>query len=397
MLTSFQAAVDLLEPMTHDPVDFVRQGAFIALSMILIQHTDATSSKTSAIRELLSKTVNDKHEDAMARFGASMAQGIIDAGGRNMTLSLATRAGTLNVKAVVGMALFVQFWYWFPLAHCLGLAFTPTCVIAIDQKLRLPKIDFECRAKESTFAYPSEGKKEVEKKKERTKKAELSTTARMRAREKTKRDEKGEGMDMVSFEHNIDSRKLTYQDEKPSGSSATTDATTPARTGTPGKRRAEAKAEPVSFIVPNMSRVTPLQGHYIAFNASQQSSRYTAIRPIGDIRQSASADDAASGKKSSSRADAHSSEKRSLNSGSIVLLRDTRPDEDGEYIALDKALWPDTNTDPAQAVGTAGATDETEDAQQGGDGEGTGAALVANSFEEEDAPVPASFQYEFPQ
>ena len=30
-------ALDLLEPLTKDPVDYVRQGAFIALAMILIQ------------------------------------------------------------------------------------------------------------------------------------------------------------------------------------------------------------------------------------------------------------------------------------------------------------------------------------------------------------------------
>ncbi len=35
--TGLQGAIDLLEPMTEDTVDFVRQGALIALAMILIQ------------------------------------------------------------------------------------------------------------------------------------------------------------------------------------------------------------------------------------------------------------------------------------------------------------------------------------------------------------------------
>lgn len=35
--TANKEAMDLLEPLTSDPVDFVRQGALIALSMILIQ------------------------------------------------------------------------------------------------------------------------------------------------------------------------------------------------------------------------------------------------------------------------------------------------------------------------------------------------------------------------
>ena len=184
--------------MTKDPVDFVRQGAFISLAMILIQQSEAQSPKVASIREMLSKVVADKHEDPMARFGASIAQGIIDAGGRNMTLSLSTRAGTLNLPAIVGMTLFVQFWYWFPLAHGLGLAFSPTAVIALDEQLRVPKIDFTCNARPSLFAYPSTAKRAEKEEKKKTKAAVLSTTVKARAREKTKKAEQGEAMDTVS-------------------------------------------------------------------------------------------------------------------------------------------------------------------------------------------------------
>lgn len=196
--TGLDAAIELLEPMTRDPVDYVRQGAYIALSMILIQQSEAQTPKVASIRELFQKVVSDKHEDPMARFGASLAQGIIDAGGRNMTLSLSTRAGTLNINAIVGMAMFVQFWYWFPLAHCLGLAFSPTVVIAVDPKMRVPELEFDCHARKSLFAYPATGKKVEKKKEEKAKMAVLSTTVRAKAREKSKKEEKGEGMDMVS-------------------------------------------------------------------------------------------------------------------------------------------------------------------------------------------------------
>jgi len=62
--------------------------------------------------------------------------GIIDAGGRNATLSLQSRTGHTNLQAVVGMLAFTQYWYWFPLAHTLSLAFTPTCVIGLNSDLK---------------------------------------------------------------------------------------------------------------------------------------------------------------------------------------------------------------------------------------------------------------------
>ena len=52
-------------------------------------------------------------------------QGIIDAGGRNVTVSLQSRTGHTHMMAVVGMLVFTQYWYWFPLSHFLSLAFTP--------------------------------------------------------------------------------------------------------------------------------------------------------------------------------------------------------------------------------------------------------------------------------
>lgn len=187
--------------MTKDPVDFVRQGAFISLAMILIQQSEAQQPKVASIREMFAKVVADKHDDPIARFGASLAQGIIDAGGRNMTLTLSTRAGTLNMNAIIGMTLFVQFWYWFPLAHGLGLALSPTAIIGVDDKLQVPKIDLTCNAKPSTFAYPAEAKKEVVKKENKAKPAMLSITAKARAREKSKKEERGEAMDTVGLGH----------------------------------------------------------------------------------------------------------------------------------------------------------------------------------------------------
>ena len=123
--------------MTKDPVDFVRQGAFIALGMILVQQSEASSPYMGSVRALYTKTVSDKHEDPMARFGAALGQGLIDASGRNATISLQSRAGSRNMSAIVGMVLFCQFWYWYPLAHCACLAFEPTGIIGLNDDLKV--------------------------------------------------------------------------------------------------------------------------------------------------------------------------------------------------------------------------------------------------------------------
>lgn len=158
--------------------------------MILIQHTDQTSSKTSFFRSLYSEVITNKHEDVMAKFGAILAQGIIDAGGRNVTVSLQSRTGHTNLQAVVGMLIFTQYWYWFPLAHCLSLAFTPTCVIALNSDLKMPKIEFKSSAKPSLYAYPAPLEEKKTEEREKVATAVLSIAARQKRRETIdKRDE----------------------------------------------------------------------------------------------------------------------------------------------------------------------------------------------------------------
>jgi hypothetical protein len=65
-----------------DSVDFVRQGAFIALGMI---QSEASPPSPTTTHTLHNKVVSDKHEDLIARFGAALSQGFIDAGGRDVT------------------------------------------------------------------------------------------------------------------------------------------------------------------------------------------------------------------------------------------------------------------------------------------------------------------------
>lgn len=176
--TGNREAIGLLEPMVKfDPVNFVRQGALIASAMILIQQTETLCPKVTYFRQLYSQVISNKHEDVMAKFGAIMAQGIIDAGGRNVTVSLQNRTGHMNMLAVVGMLVFTQYWYWFPLAHCLSLAFTPTCLIALNSDLKMPQLEIKSNSKPSLYAYPAPLEEKKREERERVTTAVLSIAA----------------------------------------------------------------------------------------------------------------------------------------------------------------------------------------------------------------------------
>ena len=105
--------------------------------MILVQQLEASSPSMSSTRALYTKIVSDRHEDPMAWFDAAIGQGLIDTSGRNVTISLQSRAGSKNTNAIVGMAMFCQFWYWYPLAHCACLAFEPTALIGLNEELKM--------------------------------------------------------------------------------------------------------------------------------------------------------------------------------------------------------------------------------------------------------------------
>jgi 26S proteasome regulatory subunit N2 len=164
--------------------------------MILIQHTDQTCPKVSFFRQLYSQVISSKHEDTMAKFGAILAQGIIDAGGRNVTLGLQSRTGHTNLQAVVGTLVFTQYWYWFPMAHCLSLAFSPTCIIALNSDLKMPKIEFKSSARPSLYAYPAPLEEKKREEREKVTTAVLSIAARQKRREGEKKKDESSKMEV---------------------------------------------------------------------------------------------------------------------------------------------------------------------------------------------------------
>lgn len=84
-------AISVLEPLTSDAVDFVRQGALIAMAMVP-QTTETLEPRVASFGRLLEKIINDKHDETMSKVGASLAQGILDAGGWNVGIMLRSRA-----------------------------------------------------------------------------------------------------------------------------------------------------------------------------------------------------------------------------------------------------------------------------------------------------------------
>ena len=293
--TGLDEAIDLLEPMMKDPSDFVRQGALIALAMIMIQQNEVMNPKVTTIRKTLRKVVGDRHEDAMTKFGAALALGILDAGGRNCTIGLQTQTGNLNMPGIVGMAVFTQYWYWFPFTHFLSLSFAPTSIIGLDHDLEIPNIKFHCATRPSLFDYPPEQEVKAEEGPTLVTTAILSTTAQAKRRaQKKERAQRRESMD-------IDTPTAAKTDAQPSGDKMDVDDAKKAKAEEPKEKKEgdaaadkegsagaeskkKAEKEKVGYEIENMSRVLPGQLKYISFPPG----RYKPVKKVSPVFLSSS-------------------------------------------------------------------------------------------------------------
>ncbi|KAK2738460.1 proteasome regulatory particle base subunit [Myotisia sp. PD_48] len=365
--TGLENAIDLLEPMLKDSVDFVRQGAFIALSMVLVQQNEVRSPKIAEIRKMMLKVVSDRHEDAMAKFGCALALGIIDAGGRNCTISLQTQTGNLNMPGIVGMAIFTQYWYWFPLTHFLSLSFTPTAVIGVDHKLDVPLFKFHSNTRPSLFDYPPEQQEKADEEPEKVKTAVLSTTAQ--AKRRAQRREKQQRRESIDVEQTPTTPKSTQLpekmdiDEKP-------EEEKPVEQGPAApKRKLDKETEKVGYDIRNMSRVLPAQLKFLSF----PNSRYEPVKKP---------------------------------TGGVMVLLDNKPDEPREIIDLVACKESKPSTTPSEPDSLQERINAALHAQAEARARGpirqSGAALAAGVLtavdedEEgaEEAPVPDDFTYE---
>jgi 26S proteasome regulatory subunit N2 len=367
--TGLDEAIDLLEPMLKDSTDFVRQGALISLAMVLVQQNEAMNPRVSSLRKTMMKMIGDRHEDAMAKFGCAVALGIIDAGGRNCTISLQTQTGNLNMPGIVGAAVFIQYWYWFPLAHFLSLSLAPTSVIGVDQKLEVPFFKFHSNTRPSLFDYPPEQQVKAEEAPEKVKTAVLSTTAQAKRRaQRREKQQRRESMD-------VDQTPTTPKPSEQLPEKMETDEAKGEEEPKEGEKGAgegqkkKVEREKVGYELDNMSRVLPAQLKYLTF----PDPRYEPVkRPTGGV----------------------------------VVVLDKQPEEPRETIEMkaskeskQPAPQADSLSDRLQAAIDAAAMQTPQRPARGLEAGAAAAAGVLTAVDEdeegdEDAPVPNEFQYE---
>ena len=276
--TGLDDAIDLLEPMMKDPTDFVRQGALISLAMILVQQNEVMNPKVTSIRKTLKKVVGDRHEDAMTKFGAALALGIIDAGGRNCTIGLQTQTGNLNMAGIVGMAVFTQYWYWFPFTHFLSLSFSPTSIIGLDHDLEIPDFKFHCATRPSLFDYPPEQEVQAEEGPALIATAILSTTAQAKRRaQKKERAQRRESMDIDSAPVKGGDKMDVDEEKKADDSKEKKEGEEKETVAADTKKKPEK--EKIGYEIENISRVLPGQLKYISF----PSGRYKPVKKVCSI------------------------------------------------------------------------------------------------------------------
>lgn len=292
----FPLAIDILEPLTKDPVDFVRQGALIATAMVLIQQNESTYPRVKDFTTKYADTIKTKHEDALARYGATVAQGIIDAGGRNVTINLENaQTNTLNMNAIVGLVMFTQSWYWYPLAHFLSLSFSPTAIICVREDLKAPKFQINCHTNPEVFLYPPKQETIKEKQPDKVAPAVLSTTARVQARAKRNQLKKqGQDDNAVPNDSQMDideKQKESPKEEEDKDEKSKNEHSVIRYQKTPYK-------------IENLCRVLPAQSNYISF---AKDSRFVPVRRFRG------------------------------NSG-IIVVTDNKPDEKLDYIRTVRQL-----------------------------------------------------------
>lgn len=283
--TGDSESISMLEPMLDDMTDYVRQGALIGIAMMYMQQSDTCNRrKIRSFREKLMTIVTEKHQSTLTKMGAILSIGIIDAGGRNCSLTLGSRNGLFTkMSSAVGLALWLQHWHWFPMMHMFSLALTPTVSIGLNKDFKYPKnFQIVCNSKPSMFAYPKKLEEKKEEKKKRVETVQLSITAKELARLARKKAKMGstdtikedEAMDVDTTKPEGDAKNEGTTDEKKDAMDVDDGtAADGAEAEEPVKKKKEP--EPLSYTINNPARITKWQSQFCQFDLNQ---RYRPVR-----------------------------------------------------------------------------------------------------------------------
>ncbi|KAL8002353.1 putative armadillo-like helical, 26S proteasome regulatory subunit RPN2 [Plasmopara halstedii] len=312
--TAKNEAIQLLEPLLDDAVDYVRQGALLALAMVVMQESEGRNPKVAAIRAKILKLITDKHVTTMTKMGAILAQGILDAGGRNVVISLQSHAGFTKMAAVVGLAIWAQHWFWYPFFNFLELSLQTTLVVGLNKDLKLPRsFKLTCNAKKSAFATPKRLEEKKEEKKELVATAVLSTTAKARARQ-AKQEKLTKPFDASG--DIVMEKESPAADEEKKEIDMNMDVDTEGSQPTASKKAVMTK-EPSVFTFTTPARVTLAQESVISIDMAQ---RYVPVM------------------------------QRTQRLAGVIMLRDTTPDEaeDVETVKAPAAAGAEDEADPPE-------------------------------------------------
>jgi len=252
------SALALIEPMLKDRVDYVRQMAYISMAMVLSQRPES-DKQVETFTATLNTVITEKHQTVLAKTGAILAKGILSAGGQNMCISLSTKQGKQKLQAAAGIAVWSQFWFWYPLKHFLALSLSPTFMVGLNKDLDVPTaFAAKCAAAPSQFAYATPLKEDDGKEKDTMATATLSTSAKAKARDIKKG--KGDAAAAVEKEKAAEADKATED-------------------GAKAKEASKPKVpEPTEYMLSNPARITRCQADVVTVGLGQ---RHVPVAPSG--------------------------------------------------------------------------------------------------------------------
>ena len=256
----------VIEPLFTDPNYLVRQAALISSGLIFSQTTLKQEEGIKEYLENLEKILVDKNEHLLIKFGAMISKGLLNLGGKNCTINLVSNTGENKMKSIIGMCLFTQYYYWFPMIHMLNLSVSPTILFNLDDQLKVP-INYKLlsKAKPSVYAYTKEEEKDQKKKEVKTETAVLSTHTRNKA--KAKKTGTLSNMDIKSG--NLTEKNSIELKPSPSGPIPTSDKEEKKDEKKDEKKEEEikidtSKVEPEEEEIANPMRILPLQRKVIS-------------------------------------------------------------------------------------------------------------------------------------